>query len=122
VSGARPLDVAALDGAEAAPLERMLSQLAAERRGQVLGGGPADVTAAVALARIDMVMLSADDDATGTARETLDPKLLHEQAIRHKLPAVESLGRVTPESPRSGLSQLRRCGVSKRKCRKATRR
>jgi hypothetical protein len=93
--GARPLDLAALDGAEAAPLERVLAQLAAERGGQVIGGGPADVAAALAFAGVDVMVLLADDDAARATRKTLDPELVHEQAIRHTLPAVESLLRGT---------------------------
>jgi hypothetical protein len=87
--------VAALDGAEAASLERVLAQLATKRRGQVRRGGPADVAAAVAFAGVDVMVLLADDDATRATRKTLDPELVHEQAIRHKLPAVESLLRGT---------------------------
>jgi len=84
-----------MDDAEAPALDRMLAEHPAGRRRQVVATRPPDVPAAMAFTGIAMAWSVADDDATRTAREALDPKGLHAGAIRHKPSGESSLVRVT---------------------------
>jgi hypothetical protein len=93
--------VAASDGAKPASLERAVTELPPRRRVQVLLARPPDISAPVALADIDVVVVSADDDSAGTAGEAFDPEGLHEWAIRHKSTVVKSLERGTPRESRA---------------------
>jgi hypothetical protein len=83
--------VAGSDGAKAASLDRAVTELPPRRRVQVVLARPPDISAAVALAGIDMVVISADNEPAGAAREAFDPEGLHAWAIRHKSTAVKSL-------------------------------
>jgi hypothetical protein len=86
-----PWTVAGSDGAKPASLDRAVTELPPRRRVQVVLARPADIPAAVALAGIDVVVVSADNDSAGTTGEAFDPESLHAWAIRHKSTVVKSL-------------------------------
>jgi hypothetical protein len=56
-----------LNGAEAAALERTLAKLSSRRGGQIVRARPANIAAALALTRVDVVMVPADDDSPRAA-------------------------------------------------------
>jgi hypothetical protein len=88
----------ALDDAEAAPLERALADHPASELGEVIDAGPADVTAARALAGIEMANF-AGRVPPGSAGKALDPDLLfHLVKVGTRVSAVATRTRDASQS------------------------